>query len=79
MKEVGEGKRETTLSKRITIDDLRGKLIHMEVMKKKGMEKEKLLIPADEAGHSTSKKVSSYDLYLSVFSCVITGFKLEIF
>ncbi|KAL8535987.1 hypothetical protein ACS0TY_011576 [Phlomoides rotata] len=56
MKEISEGTRDTTSSKRITIDDLRGKLIHMEVMKKKGMEREKLLVPADEAGHSTSKK-----------------------
>ncbi|KAK6136507.1 hypothetical protein DH2020_029743 [Rehmannia glutinosa] len=56
MKEDGEGTQETTLSKRITIDDLRGKLVHMEVMKKKGMEREKLLVPADDDSHSASKK-----------------------
>ncbi|KAI3445630.1 hypothetical protein Pfo_002295 [Paulownia fortunei] len=56
MKEDGEGTQETTLLKRITIDDLRGKLVHMEVMKKKGMEQEKLLVPADDDSHSTSKQ-----------------------
>lgn len=75
MKDVGEGNRETTFSKRITIDDLRGKLIHMEVMKKKGMEREKLLVPADEDGRSSSKKVSSYDLYISV--CIRDSYWLQ--
>ncbi|KAK6156984.1 hypothetical protein DH2020_011232 [Rehmannia glutinosa] len=56
MKEDGEGTQETTLSKRITIDDLWGKLVHMKVMKKKGMEREKLLVPADDDSHSASKK-----------------------
>ncbi|KAG8368795.1 hypothetical protein BUALT_Bualt15G0083900 [Buddleja alternifolia] len=56
MKEDGEGTQDTALLKRITIDDLRGKLVHMEVIKKKGMEREKLLVPADDDGHSTNKK-----------------------
>lgn len=56
MKEDGEGAEETTLMKRITIDDLRGKLVHMEVMKKKGMEREKLLVPADDDSGSDIKK-----------------------
>ncbi|KAL0357165.1 UNVERIFIED_CONTAM: UDP-glucose:glycoprotein glucosyltransferase [Sesamum calycinum] len=56
MKEDGEGAQGTTLLKRIIIDDLRGKLVHMEVMKKKGMEQEKLLVPADDDSQSTSKK-----------------------
>lgn len=59
MKEDGEGTQETTLLKRITMDDLRGKLVHMEVMKKKGMEREKLLVPTDDDSHSTSKEVSN--------------------
>ncbi|KAG6391795.1 hypothetical protein SASPL_149555 [Salvia splendens] len=58
MKEDGEGAGDTTLSKRITIDDLRGKLVHMEVIKKKGMEREKLLLPADDDSHSSKKKGS---------------------
>ncbi|KAH6755044.1 EMS-MUTAGENIZED BRI1 SUPPRESSOR 1 [Perilla frutescens var. hirtella] len=56
MREDGEGAEETTLSKRITIDDLRGKLVHMEVMKKKGKEREKLLVPADDDSHSSIQK-----------------------
>ncbi|KAL6515179.1 hypothetical protein OROHE_018811 [Orobanche hederae] len=56
MKEDGDGTQGTTLLKRITIDDLRGKLVHMEVMKKKGMEREKLLVSAADGSHSNSKK-----------------------
>lgn len=48
MKEDSEGAEDTTLLKRITIDDLRGKLVHMEVIKKKGMEREKLLVSTDD-------------------------------
>lgn len=56
LKEDGDGGQETTLSKRITIDDLRGKLVHMEVMKKKGKEHEKLLVSADDNSYSQEKK-----------------------
>ncbi|GER26746.1 UDP-glucose:glycoprotein glucosyltransferase [Striga asiatica] len=56
MKEDSDGNEGTSLLKRITIDDLRGKVVHMEVIKKKGMEREKLLVPADEDGHSSGKK-----------------------
>lgn len=52
MKEDSEGAEDTTLLKRITIDDLRGKLVHMEVIKKKGMEREKLLVSADDDSSS---------------------------
>lgn len=71
MKEDGEGAGDTTLSKRITIDDLRGKLVHMEVIKKKGMEREKLLLPADDDGHSNKKKVRSYEIHLYVLLCIM--------
>lgn len=53
MKEDSEGAEDTTLLKRITIDDLRGKLVHMEVIKKKGMEREKLLVSADDDSSSS--------------------------
>ncbi|GFP99210.1 UDP-glucose:glycoprotein glucosyltransferase [Phtheirospermum japonicum] len=56
MKEDGDGTQDSTLRKRITIDDLRGKLVHMEVLKKKGMEREKLLVPADDDSHSAGTK-----------------------
>ncbi|EPS69252.1 hypothetical protein M569_05510, partial [Genlisea aurea] len=57
----GEGKetQNTTLSRRITIDDLRGKLVHLEVVKKKGMEQEALLIPSDDDdNHPLNKKIT---------------------
>ncbi|XP_051146784.1 UDP-glucose:glycoprotein glucosyltransferase [Andrographis paniculata] len=56
MKEDGDGTQKTTLLKQIIIDDLRGKLVHMEVVKKKGKEREKLLVPTDDDGHSSSTK-----------------------
>ncbi|KAL3638178.1 hypothetical protein CASFOL_018048 [Castilleja foliolosa] len=56
MKEDGDGTQDSTLRKRITLDDLRGKLVHMEVVKKKGMEREKLLVPADDDSHSAGTK-----------------------
>jgi UDP-glucose:glycoprotein glucosyltransferase len=44
-----KGKTETSSStKRIVIKDLRGKPFHLEVVKKKGKENEKLLAPSDE-------------------------------
>ncbi|KAL2460508.1 UDP-glucose:glycoprotein glucosyltransferase [Abeliophyllum distichum] len=56
MKEDADGSQETTLSKRITINDLRGTLVRMEVVKKKGKEHEKLLVPSDDDNHSTNKE-----------------------
>ncbi|XP_075520697.1 UDP-glucose:glycoprotein glucosyltransferase isoform X1 [Primulina tabacum] len=56
MKEDGEGGQETTLLKRLIINDMRGKLVHMEVIKKKGMEREKLLIPSDDDSNISGKK-----------------------
>ena len=54
-----DGNQEKSLSKRITINDLRGKVVHLEVVKKKGKEQEKLLISADDDNHSKEKRVSS--------------------
>ncbi|XP_017970879.1 PREDICTED: UDP-glucose:glycoprotein glucosyltransferase isoform X1 [Theobroma cacao] len=50
------GSQEKSLSKRITINDLRGKVVHLEVVKKKGKEHEKLLISADDDSHSKEKR-----------------------
>lgn len=55
LKEDGDGTQNRSLSKRITINDLRGKVVHMEVIKKKGKENEKLLVPSDEADRSQGK------------------------
>ena len=49
------GNQEKSLSKRITINDLRGKVVHLEVVKKKGKEQEKLLISSDDDKHSKEK------------------------
>jgi UDP-glucose:glycoprotein glucosyltransferase len=48
LKEDGERSQENQFSKRITINDLRGKVVHLEVVKKKGKEHEKLLVPDDD-------------------------------
>ncbi|XP_068312697.1 UDP-glucose:glycoprotein glucosyltransferase-like [Pyrus communis] len=61
LKENGEGSGSKTLSKRITIDDLRGKVVHMEVAKKKGKEHEKLLVPDGEDNSRDNKEGSSWN------------------
>lgn len=53
--EDGGGSQKTTLSKRIIINDLRGKVVHLEVVKKKGKEHEKLLVSADDNGQSPER------------------------
>lgn len=55
LKEDGNADEDRSLSKRITINDLRGKVVHMEVVKKKGKENEKLLVSSDEDSHSQAK------------------------
>ncbi|KAJ4832577.1 hypothetical protein Tsubulata_030778 [Turnera subulata] len=55
LREGGDGN-QNPLSKRITIDDLRGKVVRMEVVKKKGMEHEKLLVSSDDDDHSHGQK-----------------------
>lgn len=53
-----ESQDQSTL-KRITIDDLRGKVVHLEVVKRKGKEHEKLLVSSDsDDGVQPNKKVS---------------------
>nr|XP_034910754.1 UDP-glucose:glycoprotein glucosyltransferase isoform X2 [Populus alba] len=54
-REGGDGSQEKHLSKLITINDLRGKVVHLEVVKKKGMEHEKLLISSDDDNNSQRK------------------------
>ena len=67
LKEGGVGSHDTPLSKRITIDDLRGKLVHLEVVKKKGKEHENLLISSDDNHLQEGKKVSSHYHLLNFF------------
>ena len=59
LKEDGEGNYDKKSSKLITINDLRGKVVHMDVVKRKGKEHEKLLISDDDAPQD-KKKVSAW-------------------
>lgn len=71
MKDDGD----TTLSKRIMIDDLRGKLVHLEVLKKKGKEREKLLVSADDNGdHLLEKRNGDQKSWNSNFFKWASGF-----
>ncbi|KAK1548954.1 hypothetical protein Q3G72_001893 [Acer saccharum] len=56
LKEDGDASQGKSLSKRITINDLRGKVVHLEVMKKKSKEQEKLLVSADDDNQSQETK-----------------------
>ena len=47
----------TSLTKRIIINDLRGKVVHLEVMKKKNMEHEKLLISNEDDPYTETEQV----------------------
>lgn len=59
LKEDGDASEEKSFSKRITINDLRGKVVRLEVLKKKGKEQEKLLVSSDDDSDS-HEKVSIY-------------------
>ncbi|KAG6576980.1 UDP-glucose:glycoprotein glucosyltransferase, partial [Cucurbita argyrosperma subsp. sororia] len=56
LKQGGDRSQDKTLSKRIIIDDLRGKVVHMEVEKKNGKEHEKLLVPDGDDDLLENKK-----------------------
>ncbi|KAL0548907.1 hypothetical protein IC582_013384 [Cucumis melo] len=58
LKQGGGKSQDQALSKRIIIDDLRGKVVHMEVEKKKGKENEKLLVPDGDDDLLENKKES---------------------
>ncbi|MBA0591745.1 hypothetical protein Gorai_008747, partial [Gossypium raimondii] len=53
---VDDGSQEKSLSKRIAVNDLRGNVVHLEVVKKKGKEHEKLLISSDVDNQSKDKR-----------------------
>lgn len=56
LKESGDDSPYYPLSKRITINDLRGKLVHLEVAKKRGKEHEELLVASDDNNVGERKK-----------------------
>lgn len=64
LKESGDGSGSKSLSKRITINDLRGQVVHLEVAKKKGKEHEKLLVSDGEDNSQDNKEVSACCCYL---------------
>ena len=66
----GDTNQRKPLSKRITISDLRGKVVHLEVVKKKGKEHEKLLVSDDDDISEDDNKVSDccYSLHIISFS-----------
>ncbi|KAJ8755614.1 hypothetical protein K2173_022209 [Erythroxylum novogranatense] len=59
LKEGTGGSENRPLSKCIIVNDLRGKVVHLEVIKKKGMEHEKLLVPSVDK-HSHGKAQGSH-------------------
>lgn len=61
LKDNGDGSGSKTFSKRITINDLRGKVVHLEVAKKKGKEHEKLLVSDVENNTQDNKEGSSWN------------------
>lgn len=61
LKDNGDGSGSKTFSKRITINDLRGKVVHLEVAKKKGKEHEKLLVSDVEDNTQDNKEGSSWN------------------
>ncbi|XP_068649445.1 UDP-glucose:glycoprotein glucosyltransferase [Aristolochia californica] len=56
LKETDGGSDRNLLSKQIILDDLRGKLVHLDVVKKKGMEHEQLLGASISEDHLTEKE-----------------------
>ncbi|KAM6554272.1 hypothetical protein CsatB_015034 [Cannabis sativa] len=74
LKDDGDGNQNKQLSKRITINDLRGKVVHMEVMKKKGKEHEKLLVSDDDDSTDVDDKGNSWNSnFLKWASGIIGG------
>ncbi|RVX04596.1 UDP-glucose:glycoprotein glucosyltransferase [Vitis vinifera] len=73
LKEGGVGSQDSPLSKRITINDLRGKLVHLEVVKKKGKEHENLLISSDD-NHLQDGKKGNHDSWNSNLLKWASGF-----
>lgn len=57
LKEHGIGNQDGPTMKRITMRDLRGKPVHLEVQKKKGKEQEKLLISSENDDESAQDSV----------------------
>ncbi|KAK7247307.1 hypothetical protein RIF29_42188 [Crotalaria pallida] len=61
LKEDGDGSQDKQSSKQITINDLRGKVVLMEVVKKKGKEHEELLVLDNDDGPHDKTKGSVWD------------------
>lgn len=65
LKDSGDGSQGQSSSKQITTNDLRGKLVHLEVVKRKGKEHEQLLTTSNDDNHLQEKKRGSVDSWNS--------------
>lgn len=74
LKEHDDGSQGKPSTKCITISDLRGKPVHMEVRKRKGKEHEKLLISSNDDDHSQEKeKQNSWNSNILKWASEIIG------
>ncbi|CAH2066725.1 unnamed protein product [Thlaspi arvense] len=75
LKGGNDGSQDQSSLKRITIDDLRGKVVHLEVVKKKGKEHEKLLVPTDgdESVQQNNERGSWNSNFLKWASGIVGG------
>lgn len=72
LKEHDDGSQGKPSTKRITISDLRGKPVHMEVRKRKGKEHEKLLVSSNDDDHSQEK------VHLCIFLLLLCFFNFTL-
>ncbi|CAJ1963684.1 unnamed protein product [Sphenostylis stenocarpa] len=73
LKEGADGIQNKQSSKLITINDLRGKVVHMDVVKRKGREHEKLLISDDDEDPQDKKKGSGWNSNLLKWASGLIG------
>ncbi|KAF9602136.1 hypothetical protein IFM89_025181 [Coptis chinensis] len=73
LKENGNVSQVVQFSKRITINDLRGKLVHLEVVKKKGKEHEQLLSSDDDLEEKNQENLNSWNSNLLKWATDLIG------
>ncbi|KAL5715758.1 hypothetical protein ACHQM5_017534 [Ranunculus cassubicifolius] len=73
LKEIGNESQLPTFSKKITISDLRGKLVHLEVAKRKGKENEQLLSSTDDLEGKDNENVNTWNTNLLKWASDLIG------
>ncbi|KAI4296235.1 hypothetical protein L6164_036209 [Bauhinia variegata] len=73
LKEHEDGNQDKHSSKLITINDLRGKVVHLEVVKKKGKDNEKLLVPDYDNNPQEEKKGNGWNSNLLKWAASFIG------